>query len=121
MSAEEAARFASIPETSLAVAHARERGSVKNARKTFAATSPRNFPGRPSNRNHVFAQIKPTTRTRINLGFALGARKAEGRLVDSGDCAKKDRMTHRIPVSSLGEIDSQVERCFRLAYDEDAS
>ena len=33
----------------------------------------------PLYRNHVFAQIKPATRTRIDLGFALGGRKAEGR------------------------------------------
>ena len=26
----------------------------------------------PFYRDHVFAQIKPTTRTRIDLGFALG-------------------------------------------------
>jgi hypothetical protein len=74
----------------------------------------------PLYRNHVFAQIKPTTRTRIDLGFALGARKPEGRLIDTGGYAKKDRITHRIPVSSLSEIDNEVKRWFRLAYEEDA-
>ena len=74
-----------------------------------------------SRRSFLALQIKPTTRTRIDLGFALGARKAEGRLVDTGGYAKKDRITHRIPVSSLGEIDSEVKRWLRLAYDEDAS
>ena len=52
--------------------------------------------------------------------FALGARKAGGRLVDTGGFAKKDRITHRIPISSPAEIDSEVKRWFRLAYDEDA-
>ena len=33
----------------------------------------------PLYRNHVFAQIKPTTRTRIDFGFALGDTKAKGR------------------------------------------
>jgi Domain of unknown function (DUF5655) len=74
----------------------------------------------PLYRNHVFAQIKPTTRTRIDLGLALGARKAEGRLVDTGGYAKKDRITHRIPISSAAEIDSEVKQWFRLAYEEDA-
>jgi Domain of unknown function (DUF5655)/Domain of unknown function (DUF4287) len=74
----------------------------------------------PLYRNHVFAQIKPTTRTRIDLGLALGARKAEERLVDTGGYAKKDRITHRIPISSAAEIDSEVKQWFRLAYEEDA-
>jgi hypothetical protein len=73
----------------------------------------------PLYRNHVFAQIKPTTRTRIDLGFALGARKAEGRLIDTGGYAKKDRITHRIPISSLKEIDGEVKQWLRTAYEED--
>ena len=75
----------------------------------------------PLYRNHVFAQIKPTTRTRIDLGFALGARKAEGRLVDTGGYAKKDRITHRIPISSVDEIDGEVKKWLRTAYDGDAA
>lgn len=73
----------------------------------------------PLYRNHVFAQIKPTTRTRIDLGFALGARKAEGRLIDTGGYAKKDRITHRIPISALPEIDAEVKKWLRVAYQED--
>ncbi len=75
----------------------------------------------PLYRNHVFAQIKPTTRTRIDLGFALGARPAEGRLIDTGGYAKKDRITHRIPISSVDEIDGEVQKWLRAAYDGDAS
>jgi hypothetical protein len=78
------------------------------------------FGGFKAYRNHVFAQIKPTTRTRIDLGFALGPRKPEGRLIDTGGYAKKDRITHRIPISSLPEIDGEVNRWLRLAYDDDA-
>ena len=74
----------------------------------------------PLYRHHVFAQIKPTTRTRIDLGFALGARKAEGRLIDTGGFAKKDRITHRIPISAPEEIDAEVKRWLRAAYDADA-
>jgi len=73
----------------------------------------------PLYRNHVFAQIKPATRTRIDFGFALGARKAEGRLIDTGGHAKKDRITHRIPISSLKEIDAEVRKWLRIAYEED--
>jgi len=73
----------------------------------------------PLYRNHVFAQIKPSTRTRIDLGFALGARQAEGRLIDTGGYAKKDRITHRIPISSQADIDPEIHRWLRVAYDED--
>jgi hypothetical protein len=58
-------------------------------------------------------------RTRIDLGFALGARPTEGRLVDTGGYAKKDRITHRIPISSLAEIDDEVKQWLRIAFEED--
>src|SRR5229473_1044777 len=55
----------------------------------------------PLYREHVFAQIKPTTQTRIDLGFALGEMKPKGRLIDTGGFAKKDRITNRIPITSM--------------------
>jgi hypothetical protein len=73
----------------------------------------------PLYRNHVFAQIKPTTRTRIDLGFALGDLKATGRLIDTGGFAKKDRITHRIPIMSLDDLDDQATRYLKMAYDRD--
>jgi hypothetical protein len=74
----------------------------------------------PLYRRHVFAQIKPTTQTRIDMGFALGALKAEGRLLETGGFAKKDRITHRIPISSATDIDNEVKRWLRVAYEGDA-
>ena len=74
----------------------------------------------PLYRNHVFAQIKPTTRTRIDMGFALGDTKAKGRLIDTGGLAKKDRITHRIEITSLDDIDDEVKRWMKVAYDRDA-
>src|SRR5204863_7204680 len=73
----------------------------------------------PLYRHHVFAQIKPTTRTRIDLGFALGDGKATGRLIDTGGFAKKDRITHRIPISSLKDIDDEVKHWLKAAYERD--
>lgn len=73
----------------------------------------------PFYRNHVFAQVKPTTRTRIDLGFALGDMKPKGRLIDTGGFAKKDRITHRIPISSVAEIDDEVRQWLKVAYDRD--
>src|SRR5262249_50247068 len=74
----------------------------------------------PLYRNHVFAQIKPTTQTRIDLGFGLRDTKPTGRLIDTGGFAKKDRITHRIPITSLADINDEVRRWLRTAYDMDA-
>jgi hypothetical protein len=43
----------------------------------------------PLYRKHVFAQIKPTTRTRIDLGLALKDTKVPKRLIDTGRTGKK--------------------------------
>ena len=74
----------------------------------------------PLYRNHVFAQIKPTTQTRIDMGFALGDMKPTGRLIDTGGFAKKDRITHRIPITSKDDIDDEVKHWLKVAYDRDA-
>ena len=74
----------------------------------------------PLYRNHVFAQIKPATKTRIDFGFALRDTPATGRLIDTGGFAKKDRITHRIPIASLADIDDEVRRWLRRAYEMDA-
>lgn len=73
----------------------------------------------PLYRNHVFAQIKPTTQTRIDMGFALGDTKPKGRLIDTGGFAKKDRITHRITITSLKDIDDEVKHWMKVAYDRD--
>jgi hypothetical protein len=74
----------------------------------------------PLYRQHVFAQIKPTTQTRIDFGLALGNLKAPGRLIDTGGYAKKDRITHRFETTSLKDIDDEVKRWLQVAYDRDA-
>ena len=75
----------------------------------------------PLYRKHVFAQIKPTTNTRIDLGFALTHYKGKlpKRIIDTGGLAKKDRITHRIPITSLKEIDGEVEKWLMAAYELD--
>ncbi|HUS11095.1 MAG TPA: DUF5655 domain-containing protein [Pyrinomonadaceae bacterium] len=73
----------------------------------------------PLYRKHVFAQIKPTTTKRIDIGFALGDMKPKGRLIDTGGFAKKDRITHRIPLESISDIDDEVKQWLKVAYDRD--
>jgi len=74
----------------------------------------------PLYRNHVFAQIKPTTQTRIDFGLALGdTKKTPKRLIDTGGFAKKDRITHRFEITSLKDIDDEVKKWLKVAYDRD--
>lgn len=77
----------------------------------------------PIYRHHVVAQIKPSTTKRIDFGlFLKGAKKRlSKRLLDTGGLDKGDRITHRIPISTLDEIDDEVETWLRVAYDLDAS
>ena len=76
----------------------------------------------PLYRNHVFAQIKPTTNTRVDFGFALTHYKGKlpKRLIDTGGLAKKDRITHRIELASASQIDAEVKKWLKTAYDLDA-
>lgn len=75
----------------------------------------------PLYRKHVFAQIKPTTNTRVDFGLCLTQYKGKlpKRLVDTGGLAKKDRITHRMELKSVAEIDDEVKQWLRTAYDLD--
>jgi hypothetical protein len=72
----------------------------------------------PLYRNHVFAQIKPTTNSRIDFGLCFTTYK--GRLpkllIDTGGLAKRDRITHRIELTSPSQIDGDLEKWLRAAY-----
>src|SRR5262249_29686806 len=74
----------------------------------------------PLYRNHVFAQLKATTQTRVDLGLALGNDKTPKRLIDTGGYQKKDRITRAIPISSPKDIDDEVRRWLKIAYERDA-
>ncbi|MGD0212820.1 MAG: DUF5655 domain-containing protein [Terriglobales bacterium] len=73
----------------------------------------------PFYRKHVFAQIKASTNTRIDLGFALGNLKTPKRLIDTGGYEKKDRITRRIEIKSKADIDDEVKRWLKKAYEMD--
>lgn len=74
----------------------------------------------PIYRKHVIAEIKPSTLTRVDLGLALGpTKKVPKRIIDTGGHAKKDRITHRIPLGHVGEIDDMVVRWLEAAYKRD--
>lgn len=74
----------------------------------------------PFYRHHVFAQVKPATQTRVDLGFCLRGVKPSGRLVSTGGEAKGDRITHRIGLGAVAEIDREVRDWLQRAYEADA-
>lgn len=74
----------------------------------------------PIYRRHVIAQIKPTTRARIDLGLALKDTKPSGKLIDTGGFAKKDRITHRFEITSMKELTGEVKKWLKKAYHLDA-
>lgn len=71
----------------------------------------------PFRRKYVFAQVKPTTKTRIDLGLALKDTPAAPPLITTDGFEKGDRITHRIELSSLDAIDSTLRDWLRKAYD----
>jgi hypothetical protein len=76
----------------------------------------------PLYREHVFAQIKPTTNSRIDLGFALTHYKGKlpKRLIDTGGLAKKDRITHRMEITAADQVGGEVKKWLKTAYELDA-
>lgn len=76
----------------------------------------------PLYRNHVFAEVKPATRTRIDFGLCLKTvdKPLSARLIDTGGLAKGDRITHKFEITSPDDIDSEVRRWLQTAYDLDS-
>jgi len=72
----------------------------------------------PFYRNHVFAQIKPSTKSRIDFGLCFTTYKGKlpKRFIDTGGLAKKDRITHRIELTHPNQIDADLRKWLRAAY-----
>ena len=70
-------------------------------------------------RNHVFASLKAATNTRIDVGLALGNMKTPKRLIDTGGFEKKDRITRRIEVKSKADIDDELKKWLKKAWEGD--
>ena len=72
----------------------------------------------PLYREHVFAEIKPATNARIDVGLALGAdaQKLPAR-IEPLKGSKGNRITHRIAIESIDEVDDFVARWMKKAYE----
>jgi hypothetical protein len=71
----------------------------------------------PLYREHVFAEIKPATNTRIELGLALA--NVKGKIPARIQAVKgaKNRITHKIHITSIDEVDGFVAKWLKAAYD----
>lgn len=73
----------------------------------------------PVYRTHVFAEIKPATLKRIDLGFAFGNTPPSPKLIDTGGFAKKNRITFRYPLESVDDLTKEVCGWLKEAYSRD--
>lgn len=73
----------------------------------------------PIYRKNVFAQLKPSTLTRLDFGLALKSctEPFPDRLIDTGGLQKGDRITHRFAIQKLEDIDGEVLAWARRAYE----
>ena len=75
----------------------------------------------PLYRSRVFAEIKATTRTRVDLSLALGEVPEQGVLKVNVQRVKKgDRLTHIIALESPKDVTAEVKRWLKAAYKKDA-
>lgn len=75
----------------------------------------------PLYRSRVFAEIKPTTRTRVDLSLALGEVPESGVLKVNVQRVKKgDRLTHIIALESPKDVTAEVKKWLKMAYRKDA-
>ncbi|WP_243384558.1 DUF5655 domain-containing protein [Geothrix alkalitolerans] len=76
----------------------------------------------PFYRHHVFAEVKPFA-SRLDLGLALGdpatVGDPSGRLKDTGGFRRKDRITHKLEITTEADLDG-VLPWLRHAYERDA-
>ncbi|MFI7006376.1 DUF5655 domain-containing protein [Streptomyces sp. NPDC050145] len=76
------------------------------ARKTFVAlVGPR----------RTFARVRPTTRTRLDVGLRLPEEAAGGRLLEAKGFG--DDMALRIALQEVGQVDEEFAATLRRAYD----
>jgi hypothetical protein len=70
----------------------------------------------PLYRRHVFAQLKPSSRSRLDLGLALKGEQPPPFLIETGGAQKGDRITHRFPLSSETDFGDEAGEWMRRAY-----
>lgn len=67
-------------------------------------------------RKKQFCVIKPSTKTRLDVGLKLPGETTTDRLVDAGNFGS-DSITHKVSLTSADEIDDELQQWLREAYD----
>lgn len=67
-------------------------------------------------RTKQFALLQPSTSTRLDMGLILKGVKPSGRLEASGSF--NAMFTHRVRITSEADVDAEVKRWLKHAYDE---
>jgi hypothetical protein len=95
-----------IPDAVLAVAAGFGTVGV-HARKTYATLyGPR----------RAFAAVRPTTKTRVDLGLRIDGKEPGGRLLDGSKTAG-GTINLRLPLQGVDDLDEEAVRLLRQAYD----
>jgi hypothetical protein len=97
-----------IYEATLKAARAVGKDVTASARKTYVTLT----------RKRQFAVIQPSTKTRVDVGFALGPVKATGRLKKTTTVGG-GRITHCIACSTPSDVDAEVKKWLKAAYEKD--
>jgi hypothetical protein len=103
--------FDEVIEAGVGIAHY---GLVEvQARKTFVTLR---------TKRRKFAMVRPSTKTRVDLGLRIvemhsGHQRFAARL-QSAKLLRDDTMTHRIPLTKLGDVDDEVCYWLAVAYEQ---
>jgi predicted transport protein len=71
----------------------------------------------PFYRDRVFAQVRPSTRTRLDLEMALGDGVPFGGRLQKNPRAKgNDRQRHMVGLAAAADVDAEVRKWLKAAY-----
>jgi uncharacterized protein DUF5655/uncharacterized protein DUF4287 len=74
----------------------------------------------PLYRNRVFAELKPATKTRLELALVLGEVPFAGRLQPNPRAKGNDRRRHLIALTEAEGFDAEARKWLKAAYKADA-
>ena len=73
----------------------------------------------PLYRKRVFAELKPATKTRLELALVLGEEPFTGRLQVNPRAKGNDRLRHLIPLTAAADFDAEAKKWLTAAYRAD--
>jgi hypothetical protein len=68
----------------------------------------------------TFAAVQPTTKRRVDLGLRLADQPFAGRIESAATMGSSSMVTHRIALTSVDQVDDEVESWLQRAYEENA-